>query len=41
MRLFWLGLLVGVVIGAVSAMIYCEWSRTPSDEALIFHIPAQ
>jgi len=39
MRPFFLGVVVGIIIGAVGAMLYCEWSRAP-DEALIMHAAA-
>jgi gas vesicle protein len=38
MRGFWIGVLVGTVIGAAGAMIYCELSSAP-DEVLIFRTP--
>jgi hypothetical protein len=39
MRKFWLGVLVGIVIGAAGATIYCELSSAP-EEALIEGAPA-
>jgi hypothetical protein len=33
-RQFWLGVLVGIIIGPASATIYCELSSEP-DEAVI------
>jgi hypothetical protein len=34
MRLFFLGLLVGIVIGAAGATIYCELSSAPEEELI-------
>jgi gas vesicle protein len=39
MRQFFLGVLVGIVIGAAGATIYCEPSSAPEDE-LIERAPA-
>jgi hypothetical protein len=33
MRQFFLGVLVGIVIGAVGMMIYAEWADSGADEA--------
>ena len=38
-RQFWFGLVIGVVIGAVGAMIYSEMSSAP-DEAAAEETPA-
>jgi hypothetical protein len=33
MRQFFLGLLIGIVIGAAGAMIYAEWEDGPDEDA--------
>jgi gas vesicle protein len=33
MRQFFLGLLIGIVIGAAGAMIYAEWESGPDEDA--------
>ena len=40
MRQFWLGVLIGIVIGAAGAMMYSEWASGPDEDAPAEQMPS-